>query len=390
MKDYNHRPFQSYPQIMFDNGVSKMVGIKLKQRGVSKAIVLFDKGIESTGIADVIIKCIEAEGIEVVRCNSVLADPPDTSIDEIGQLARDEEIDGIVALGGGSAIDTGKGVKILRSNPGSINKYFDLSLPLIPGKYFIAIPTTAGTGSESSAGGMITDTSIGMKKAVGGPGAFVDLALIDPELTLSLPKYLTFTTGFDAAIHCIDGILSDKSNRFTQYQAMTGIRLFNESAKIIAEEPSNLEARSKMFAVATIGGLTIAAAGCSLIHSFGHALGAKYKVAHGNAVTIFIQPVLEAVATAVPDRIKMIAEGLSIEFNDDESIESIARRAGEYLTNLAKSSGLYTIDQIVESKEEAYSIISLAQNDMMTNNSPIKLTDDVARSIIDRAFEIAK
>lgn len=390
MKNYNHRPFRTYPQIMFDNGVSKLVGVKLKEAGVTKAMVIYDKGIESTGIADRLIGYIEDEGIAVVKCNQVQADPPDTSVEMIGESAREEEIDGIVAIGGGSALDTAKGVKVLRSNPGKLSTYFDLTIKLNPGKYFIAIPTTAGTGSESSAGGMILDTASGGKKAVGGPGALVDLALIDPELTMSLPKYLTVTTGFDAASHCIDGILSDKSNLFTQYQAIAGIRLFNESVVVLAEDLKNLEARGKMFGASTIGGLIIGAAGCSLIHSFAHALGAKYGVAHGNAISIFIQPVLEAVATAVPDKIKMIAEALSIEFDDNESVEGIAERSGQHLTDIAKACELSMITDIVDTREEAYGIIALAQADMMTNNSPIELTDAVAKNIVNRAFEIAE
>lgn len=388
MSSYIHRPFQTYPQIVFDNGVAKIVGEKLKQRNVCKAMVLFDKGIEAIGLADQIIGYIEKEKIEVVRINSVQPDPPDTSINEIGAIAREEEIDAIVSIGGGSAIDTGKGVKILRSNEGMISKYFDLSIPLNPGVFFVAIPTTAGTGSESSAGGMIIDTEVGMKKAVGGPGAFVDLALIDPELMLGLPEYLTFATGFDAFAHCVDGILSDKSSQFTKYQAFSGIRLFREGAEKLLEDLKDVEARSKMAAVSTIGGLIIAAAGCSTIHSFAHALGAKYHAAHGNCVAIFIQPVLEAVASTVPDKISFIADGLNIEKQDGESAEELAMRVGNYLTGLIRQTNLKKLEDIVEKKEDAYGIIELAQKDMMTFNSPIELTDERAKRIIDRAYEL--
>lgn len=389
MTQYIHRPFQTFPQIMFDNGVSKQVGLKLKQAGVTNVLFLYDKGIESTGMADAIGKYIEAEGIRVVHCNEVETDPAESSVNRIGQIARDNKVDGIVALGGGSALDTAKGVKILAANEGELRKYFDLTIPLNPGPYFIAIPTTSGTGSESSAGGMIIDETTQGKKAVGGPGAFVNLALIDPELTLSLPNYITMATGFDAVAHSIDGILSDKSNQFTRYQAMVGIQLFRESVEEIGKNPKNVDARSKMFGASTIEGLIIAGAGCSLIHSFAHAFGATYGVAHGNAIAVFMQPVLEAVATAIPDRMKVIVDALQIEYDAEDDIETLARKAGHYLSSTAKNNGLRSIIDMAPSREEAHGIIPLAIADMMTFNSPVELTPELAASIIDRAYEIA-
>lgn len=184
-----HRPFKTIPPIFFDIGISKEVGQRLVEADAKKTMLLYDKGIESTGISKQIAHYIRDAGIELIENNSIQADPPDTSVNAIAEIARAEEIDSIVALGGGSSIDTAKCISLLLRNEGTIDQYYGV-LPQNPGVFLIAIPTTAGTGSESTIGGVITDTATKTKKVVGGPGMLVSQALLDPELTVGVPPYI--------------------------------------------------------------------------------------------------------------------------------------------------------------------------------------------------------
>ena len=154
--------------VLYGSGTSKTVGEQLKKFGCGKVIVVYDKGVKAAGIADRILESIRGAGIETVLFEDVQSDTPDFTVNDGGALAARENVDGVVAVGGGSAIDTGKGIDVLLSNPPPINRYFvrpglpptaDLSRL----KPLIVIPTTAGTGSEVSPGGACADTAQGTK-----------------------------------------------------------------------------------------------------------------------------------------------------------------------------------------------------------------------------------
>ena len=134
--------------VLFGEGVSGQTGENLQNHGVKKVLCVYDQGLKSAGIADKIIRNIKDCNIEVAEFDGVQPDPPIESVDEAGELARSENVDAVVGIGGGSSLDTAKAVNVMLGNPGSIKKYLDMEVPQKPGKIVFAIPTTAGTGSE--------------------------------------------------------------------------------------------------------------------------------------------------------------------------------------------------------------------------------------------------
>ncbi|MGM0300908.1 hypothetical protein IGI66_000491 [Enterococcus sp. AZ048] len=382
-----HRPFKTIPPIFFDIGISKEVGQRLVEADAKKTMLLYDKGIESTGISKQIAQYIRDAGIELIENNSIQADPPDTSVNAIAEIARAEEIDSIVALGGGSSIDTAKCISLLLRNEGTIDQYYGV-LPQNPGVFLIAIPTTAGTGSESTIGGVITDTATKTKKVVGGPGLLVSQALLDPELTVGVPPYITATTGFDSLMHALDGFISEYAGLYTKYQCESTVRLFRKSIRSVVEDGKDIEARAHMMGAAVTGGMIITGASCSLIHSFGHAMGGAYPIAHGNAVTLFAPAVLEFVSEVKPDEIKWIAELFEIDVAQTDSPKEIAEKIGVAIATLAMEMGLKSIDEYEPEPEKLYQIIERAKSDVMTKTTPRPLEDEDAKWIIDRTYEI--
>ena len=189
--------------VLFGSGASKTVGGHLLKFGCGKVLVVFDKGVKAAGVVDKVLGYIEKSGIRTVLYDGVLSDTPDFTINEAAELALRENVDGVVAVGGGSSLDTGKGVDVLLSNPPPINRYFAQPSKPPAGdlsnlKPLIVIPTTAGTGSEVTPGGACADTEHNTKENFVCP---VTLGIIDPELTLGLPPEVTSITAFDALCH---------------------------------------------------------------------------------------------------------------------------------------------------------------------------------------------
>lgn len=386
---YSKMSYRTTAPIYFDQGVAKEVGNKLKEADKKRALLLFDEGIEETGISTQIADAMKDAGIEVIENNQIQEDPPDKSINEIAEIAREHKVDSIVALGGGSAIDTAKGVSLLVTNEGTINDYID-GAEQKSGVFLVAIPTTAGTGSESTLGGVITLTVENRKQTMQGPGMKVDLALIDPELTLGVPPEVTAATGFDALSHALDGFISNKSNLYTKYQAEQAVRLFRRSIQKVVANGDDLSARTDMMAASATGGLIITGASVSLIHSFAHSLGAVYGVPHGNSCAIFMPAVLEFVSEEKSTEIKWIADLFEVDYDVNEKPREVARKTGKIIWHLAKQMGLSSITSAESNHEKMYQIIELAQNDPSTETAARKLDDAGARWIIERTYDVTK
>ena len=329
--------FSSPNPILFGSGTSKLTGEKLKELGCSKVLLVYDAGIKSTGIADRLNKIIHEAGLETVHYSDVLADPPDWSVEAAGALGAAEGVNGVVGLGGGSALDTAKGAAMLQANPPPISKYFGregvITKPSVP---LVVIPTTAGTGSETTPGGVITDTKNGIKTNIAGVGCKVTLGIVDPELTLGLPPAITASTGMDALCHAAESYTSALSNSFCDLTGREAIRLAGTYLVRAFENGSDLEAREGMMKAATLGGMSMSGPLCHLAHDIGKAMGGKFHVAHGNGCASCLPQVLEAVAPAVPDRVRYIAESFGAVLPQDAAPEQIGKAALETMQGLMK------------------------------------------------------
>ena len=376
----------------FGVGVSLEAGEKLKQLGCGKALVMYDKGVEAAGVPTKIVQCIRDAGIEVVTTNEVEADPSDTVVKRITALARREQVEGVVAIGGGSTLDAAKCVKLLLNNEGSLEDFYDLSRPQkTSGVPMIAIPTTSGTGSEASKGGVITDTKAGVKRTIIGLGTMPDMALVDPALVLGVPPKVTAACAFDVLAHAIDAITSNMTNPITQSIAYEAIRLMKGSYRQAVENGSDLQARTDMHLAANLGGIVLSNAKCSVSHAFAHAMGALYHVPHGICCAIFTPACLEFVADVRPVEIRKIAELLDVAFNAGEPAMEVARRTGEEIHAMYRQVGVPDITAFIPDVETAKrTLIPVAQADVMANFCPRKLDDAGAEWIVERTYELAK
>lgn len=392
--------FSSPNPLLFGVGTSKLLGEKLKEFGCNKVLVVYDMGIKKAGIADRILKIIEDAGIGTVCYDGVQADPPDWSVDEAGNLGIREKIDGVVGVGGGSSLDTAKGAKMLQTNPPPINQYFGRegvvtkqSVPLV------VIPTTAGTGSECTPGGVITDTKINIKTNIAGVGCAVNLGIVDPELTVGLPPSVTASTGLDALCHAVESYTSRRANSFCE---LTGKEAFTLVGKYLVrafENGADIEAREGMMLAATLGGISMSGPLCHLAHDIGKVLGGKYHIPHGNGCASCLPQVMQMAASVYPQKVAEITLALGGSVPESASPDEIGKVVYDTIRSLlrrlktpslrdyAKINGFTKEDLLAFVPDGVFAMQQGLVKLFGEATSPVPATPELIADIVSRAYD---
>ncbi|MBQ8032411.1 MAG: iron-containing alcohol dehydrogenase, partial [Elusimicrobiaceae bacterium] len=290
-------------KIYFKRGALEQALAELQDK--KRAYIITDKTMEQLGHVRKVIDVLEQLNIKVRVFSDVLPDPNISNVNEALEIANSWQPDMIIALGGGSAIDEGKMVWLMYENPDTsfediamrfmdIRKRIYSAPPLGKKATMVAIPTTSGTGSEVTPFTIITDEKTGTKYAITDYALTPDMAIIDPEFVLNMPKSLTAFSGLDVLTHAIEAYTSVFSTNFTEGQALEAMRLvFKYLEASYTEGAKNINAREKMHYAATIAGMAFANAFLGLSHSMAHKLGAMYHVPHGLANALLLSYVIE-------------------------------------------------------------------------------------------------
>jgi len=378
--------------IVFGRGSAKAVGEKLREFGCTKVLLVYDKGVAS--IADTVAGYIESAGIGVVRFADVQADPPDWSVEDAGALGASENVDGVVGVGGGSSIDTAKGAKLLIANPPPLKQYYGREgVVMKPSVPLIVIPTTAGTGSEATPGGVITDTERGIKTNIAGVGCAVSLGIADPELTVGMPPLITASTGMDALSHCLESFTSARANDFSKVVGLEGMRLAANYMGRAVEDGTDIEAREKMMFAAVLGGMAMSGALCHLSHDIGRSLGAKFHVPHGNGCAVCMPQVMEMIADVRTDELRQIAECFGVELTPDADAKAVGLAVKEAVQALIKRVKLPTLRELGLSLDDLLDKVPdevVMQCEMAAKagfvTSPLPVTKELIAGIITKAY----
>jgi alcohol dehydrogenase class IV len=261
-------------------GASGQLVATLAELGLARPLLVTDPFIQSCGYCERLQAPLDAAGIAYGVFGDCVPDPTTDSVYAALAVLRDGDYDCVVALGGGSSLDTAKAVAVLAKHGGLMRDYkvprqVDSGLPII------AIPTTAGTGSEATRVAVITDTQTHEKMLCMGLGLMPVAALVDFELTLTMPWRLTADTGIDSLCHALEAYVSRKANPFTDSIALTAMRTIYQNIRTACAEPDNRQAREAMMLAATQGGMAFANASVTLIHGMSRPIGALFHVPHG-------------------------------------------------------------------------------------------------------------
>ncbi len=287
-------PFLPYRQPMLLNSYDEIVSV-LKQNNVNNILIVTDKGINSLGLTKALESALKNNEISVSVYDSTVANPTTANVEEAMQIFLDNKIQGIIAFGGGSAMDCAKAVGARVARPKKpLSKMKGVlkvrkKLPLL-----IAIPTTAGTGSETTLAAVITDSETRHKYAINDFPLIPAYAALMPELTVGLPKHITSTTGMDALTHAVEAFIGRSTTKATRKASLESVKIIFENLTLAYDEPKNLTARANMLHAAYLAGVAFTKSYVGYVHAIAHSLGGKYNIPHGLANAIILPYVLRA------------------------------------------------------------------------------------------------
>ncbi len=352
-------------------GAIGRLGEIVEELGVRRPLLVTDGGVVGAGLAEKALERLtDASVFDGVRPN------PDVElIGRTSEVYREEGCDGLVALGGGSSMDTAKGVGVEIVHGGSIADYEYGKTPIsrrIPP--LVTVPTTAGTGSEVTLWAVITDHERKIKFNVGGTALIgAHVALIDPALTVGLPTAITAATGMDALSHGIECYTCDYHQPFTDSFALTAIEYVARWLRAACQDGSNMEARTFMAHGATFGGMAYGTESAGAAHAMSQSAGGVHDCPHGALTARVLGPVCEYNAPAAPERYARIAQALGADIRGLEPLE--AALAGiEELYRLTEDVGIPTMRELGFSEDEIPMLARIAYEDPQTVGNPREVT----------------
>lgn len=321
--------FRSAPVVHFGPGAISRLEAELRQLGVERIVLVTDPGVKAAGLVDRALADVSAQ---VTIFDQVEPEPPYSLVDQVVQMIKDHDARAVIGLGGGSSMDVAKMAAIMRNNSGSVADYWGVDRVPNPGLPAICIPTTAGTSSEISAAAVFVDPETHVKKGVNCSLLLARVAILDPELTLTLPPTLTAYTGMDALTHAIEAYTSPLASLLTDGTAERGIMLIGQYLRRAFARGDDLDARTGMFAGCLFAGLALAEVNVGSVHGLAQALGGRYSIGHGLANALLLPYVMAYNRIACREKYACVAEllgeqteGLSLDEASERGVEAVRR-----------------------------------------------------------------
>ena len=362
--------------VHFGLGVSEKLGEIVKTYGGKNALIVTDRVLGPAGIIEKVSRSLSGAGVQAVVYDGVVTEPTTQQVEEGLAIYRKGNCDVVIALGGGSCIDAAKGIAVLATNGGRLQDYEGRGKIKKPKAPLIAVPTTAGTGSEVSWGAVITDTERKVKFIVHSPLNIPEEAIEDPLLTLSMPPSITASSGMDALTHAIEGFISTReanqgygSLPLIQFFALPAIELIGKNLRQAWANGKDLEARSNMLLGQLLAGFTFANNGTTLAHGMARPLGAYFHVPHGLANAIVLPRVMEFTWVAVPDKFAQIARAMGEE-TAGLSVIQAAEKAVAAVKRLCLDVQIPKLSELGIGKDEYEKVLTQMAKDGLASGTP--------------------
>ncbi len=294
-------------RILFGAGSAKQVGDEARAAGITRALIVTDPGVVRAGLCGPIEEALRHAGIAELVFSGVHPNPTEDDVEEGARVYAEHHADGVIAVGGGSALDAGKLIALRSCTQLSFEELDDAKGGdrLVPTNVppILTVPTTAGTGSEVGRSGVLTVRSTGRKTVVFSPRLLARAALLDPELTRSMPRHVTAATGFDALTHCIEAYLAQGDHPMADAIALSGIDLVAKNIERAVMDGEDLKARGAMMKAAMMGAVAFQK-GLGACHSLAHPLSSEHDLHHGLANALCLPAVLRFNREVSPDRVR--------------------------------------------------------------------------------------
>ncbi len=351
---------QEVPVLAGRGAVREMASRLKHQYGIRKVMVVYGPGVKEAGLSDRVLEALKAQQLECMCYDKVERDAPDYIVDELGNIILENHCDAIVAVGGGSTLDTAKGAGVVASNKGTIRDYMIQRPARLSGgdtaagfqavhKHrqdipLIAIPTTSGTGSEIRLTGVVHDTELHLKDII---EYTPKLAVQDPELLTTMPTFITATTAFDAMAHAnesMTSIIGQKKLRNTILGAGVTQTVF-EWLPVVVEEPENLEAREKLAVASTLAALCSLDGLAHVGHNAADSLNYNFNLPHGYGCSLTLPPAIELAAPYAADSVRHIVMAQGVALKGTETPEELGAIAARQYRMLAKKVGIPSLKE---------------------------------------------
>ena len=331
--------FQPRTRLIFGAGTITRLGELARELGFKRTLLVADHGLVASGHVEEAIAPLRKADVDVIRFHDFEVNP-DTNMVEIGKrLAEPLKIDSIIGLGGGSSLDCAKGINFLLTNGARMQDYWGYGKATQPMLPMIAIPTTSGTGSEAQSYALISDADTHVKMACGDPKALFRVALLDPQLTISQPRTITGTSGFDAIAHAVETYVTTTRTPLSEIFSREAWRLLEANYEQVLERPTDLSARGAMQLGAFFAGVAIENSMLGATHACANPLTQRYGTAHGSAIALMLPSVVRWNGPAVGDRYR---ELLLLRGTQSNGAQDAAELLAQRLETLAAAGGLST------------------------------------------------
>ena len=375
----------SYPtRILFGNGRIAELGEAAKGASFKRPLIVTDPGLMKLPVIEQARGILAKAGIEAGVWGNVLANPTENNLTEGLAVYKKGGHDSVIAIGGGSALDCGKGIAFMSGQSRPIWDFEDIgdwwtranAAGIAP---VIAVPTTAGTGSEVGRAAVITKQDTHEKKIIFHPKMLPVVTICDPELTVALPARLTAGTGMDALAHCLEAFCAPTYHPMSAGIAVEGIRLVKENLALAVKNGKNLDARGNMMSAAAMGAVSFQK-GLGAIHSLSHPVGSLYNTHHGLTNAVYMPYVLLMNRDAIIEKIEYLARTLDIK-NGFDGFQN-------WVLDLRKEIGIpHTLKELgVPDTSKADQIAKMAIVDPTAGTNPIELTEARAKTLFLDAF----
>jgi alcohol dehydrogenase class IV len=378
--------FNNTKSLVVERGGASRLGQRIAQMGYQSVLLVTDPGLMATGMLGVPLQNLSDHQIKVTVFSKVEADPPESVILEATQTALDANVDCVIGFGGGSSMDVAKLVALIAKSKETLASVYGVNNAKGPCLPLVMVPTTAGTGSEVTPISIVT-TGVGEKKGVVSPHLLPQLALLDAELTLGLPKHVTAATGIDAMVHAIEAYTSKRlKNPISDCLAKEALRLLSGSIHVVCSSGNDIDAREKMLLGACLAGMAFANSPVAAVHALAYPVGARFHVPHGLSNALVLPHVMRfnmnEAQTLYSELADVIVPGKGS--TTAEKVESFVT----YLEGLSREFGLPT--KLAEVGIQLSDVQQLAEDAMKQTrlliNNPREVTYEDALQIYQAAL----
>jgi len=380
--------FNTPTRIKYGANIVESVGEEAKKFAAKKVLIVTDKGIVKAGLLAKVKESLERSSLEMLVFDQVEQNPKDKTVEKGAELAREEKVDLIIGVGGGSTMDTAKGIGLLVTNGGSLRDYWGVDMVKKPSLPLITVPTTAGTGSEVTICAVIDDTSreYTTKDCVESRLISPRLALVDPLLTRSLPPELTAGTGMDALTHAIEAYTAIPASALTDALSLYSIELIANNLGKAFANGDDLEARNNMMLGSLMAGVAFSNSDTAGVHCMAEAVGGFYDIPHGIACAVFLPYIMEYNLIANPKKHADIAKAMGEDITI-LSVREAALKSVEAVKKLMKEVGIIPSARWLGVKEKDIAqLAKIAMTNVSLESNPRKLRESDFVEIFKRAM----